>query len=53
MGGVCCSRRDAADSEFLENGQEVVFKTETRLQFKLEILKVINKEQLHNDVLEH
>ena len=52
MGGACCSKRDA-DSEFLENGKEVIFKVETRNQFKQEILKVINKEKLHNEVLEH
>ena len=52
MGGVCCSTRDS-DSEFMENGKEVIIKTETRNQFRQEILKTINKEQLHNEVLEH
>jgi hypothetical protein len=61
MGGVCCARREN-DHDFMENGVEgnlfvylyslVIILTDKRLQFKTEILKAINKEKLHNEVLQ-
>ena len=61
MGGVCCARREN-EHDFMENGVEgnlfvfwfyiVIILTDKRLQFKTEILKAINKEKLHNEVLQ-
>jgi hypothetical protein len=62
MGGVCCARREN-DHDFMENGVEgniyvyllysiVIILTDKRLQFKTEILRAINKEKLHNEVLQ-
>ena len=61
MGGVCCARREN-EHDFMENGVEgnkcivfiliVIILTDKRLQFKSEILRAINKEKLHNEVLQ-
>jgi hypothetical protein len=51
MGAACCSSRDASENLDPATGEPYALPGEKRAQFKSELVRAIDKEYLHNEVL--